>query len=105
MRIQDNSMAGVGASGLDKTQAAETQQRQTTGTGGAGKTGSSDAVSLSSLAGKVQAEDVNSPEREARLATLAASFAAGTYQPNLDVVSGAMIDEAVGETGAAGSQG
>ncbi len=98
-------MSGVGSSGLDRTQAAEIQPRQSTETGNAGRTASSDQVSLSTLAGKVQAQDSGSPEREAKLQALAASFEAGAYQPDLEAVAGAMIDEAVGDTGAMGSEG
>ena len=97
MRIDNNNMAGIGASGLNRAQAAEAAERQANAVG-ANKTSSSssDRVNLSTLAEQIKKMDVNSPQQEQRLSQLAAVFKAGKYAPDPEAISGAMLDEALG---------
>ncbi|MGJ5820648.1 flagellar biosynthesis anti-sigma factor FlgM [Paludibaculum fermentans] len=100
MRIDTNNMAGIGASGLDRTQSAdavEQQAGQAVAKRGAG--GAADQVNLSVLAERLQAMEPQSPERQARLEQLAAAYQAGTYNPDPAAVSEAMIDDATMASG------
>ncbi len=100
MRIDTNNMAGIGASGLDRTQstdAVEQQAGQAVAKRGAG--GATDQVNLSVLAERLQSMEPQSAERQARLEQLAAAYQAGTYNPDPMAVSEAMIDDATMSSG------
>ncbi|QOY86748.1 flagellar biosynthesis anti-sigma factor FlgM [Paludibaculum fermentans] len=100
MRIDTNNMAGIGASGLDRTQSAdavEQQAGQAVAKRGAG--GATDQVNLSVLAERLQSMEPQSPERQARLEQLSAAYQAGTYNPDPMAVSEAMIDDATSSSG------
>lgn len=89
-------MAGIGASGLDRTQSTEAVDQQAS-TGAARRLGrgGTDQVSLSRLAEQLKALDSQSPERQARLDQLAAAYQAGEYNPDPEAVGDAVIDDAL----------
>ncbi len=101
MRVEDNNMSTIGASGPNRTQAADGIERKP----GAGPNGSSgagglDQVSLSTLTERLQglsahleAAGDGSPSREARLAELSALAGSGNYDPGADALSGTLIEE------------
>jgi len=96
MRVHDTSSGNVEARRLAEQQRTEaTGQAKPESKGAEGKAGS-DRLQLSTLATRIQAEDVDSPERTAKLEKLAADYAAGRYQPDSDAISEKLIDEALG---------
>ena len=94
MRIPDNQATGVGAPGVNRTQATITPHSTNHPSSEKTGSGSSDQVQLSELVASLKAEDPGSPEREARIEQLRMQVAAGTYQPDAEKISEAMIDEA-----------
>lgn len=102
MRIDDNGTTGIGSSGLGRTQQpAEVTSRTDATAARSIRSGSGDEVSLSSLAGSLNAADQSSPEREARIASLSAAFLNGSYDPD----PGAIADGIIGEAEAEGPMG
>lgn len=103
MRIEDNSNAGLGSSQLERAKATNTAAQ--TGASKAAQKGggsASDRVNLSNLAESLNQLDATSPQREERLKQLSAAVRAGTYEPNAEMISSAMIDEALGQSGPVG---
>lgn len=101
MKIQDPNLAGInlttgGSQQAGKVQSAERVNGKSgaTGTGGASGT---DAVQLSSMGREVAALQ-SDPAREARLERLQAAVAEGSYQPDSQVLSQALIRDGF-ETG------
>lgn len=95
MRIDNNNMAGIGASGLDRTQSTEAVEIQTgQGVAKRGQGGNTDHVNLSTLAERLRSLESQSPERQARLDQLAAAYQSGKYDPDPEAVSEAVIEDA-----------
>lgn len=95
MRIDDNGTTGIGAPGLGRAQqSAEVTARQDAAAARTARSGSGDEVSLSTLAGHLNAAKEGSPEREARIASLAAAFEAGSYEADPQAVAEGIIGEA-----------
>ena len=101
MKIQDPSLAGINLTTSGSQQAGKVQSAErvngksgATGTGGAGGT---DAVQLSSIGREVAALQAD-PAREARLERLQAAVAEGSYQPDSQALSQALIRDGF-ETG------
>jgi anti-sigma28 factor (negative regulator of flagellin synthesis) len=100
MRLEDNNMSGIGASGLNRAQAADGPERSTAkGAGGATLGAGADQVTLSTLTERLQglsaqleAAGDGSGEREAKLKALAALVESGNYEPDVDELSGKLID-------------
>jgi flagellar biosynthesis anti-sigma factor FlgM len=100
MRIDDKTSANLGAAGLNRAQATDAAAQS--GASKAARKGgeaSSDRVNLSNLAESINQLDGTSPQREERVQQLAALYQAGKYEPNAEAVGGAMIDEAIGQSG------
>lgn len=86
---------GVPASALKKPGTVPGVGESTGSSGGAGAVGGSgDEVALSSLAGRISAEGPDAPEREAKIAQLAAVFESGSYEVDAEAVADAMMGEA-----------
>ncbi|WP_321474275.1 flagellar biosynthesis anti-sigma factor FlgM [uncultured Paludibaculum sp.] len=95
MRIDTNNMAGIEASGLDRTQSTEAVEQQAgPGVAKRGTRGGADQVSLSTLAERLQSLESQSPERQARLEHLTAAYQSGNYDPDPDAISEAIIEDA-----------
>ena len=100
MRLEDNYMSGIGASGLNRAQAADGIERKSRNEpGGTPAVSGSDEVALSTLTERLQglsaqleAASDGSPAREAKLNELKAMVANGTYEPDVDELSGTLID-------------
>lgn len=99
MRIDDNGMANVGASQLNRTKQADLAGQQGTRSERL-ESGErvQDKVNLSSLASSVAAEQDMSVARQDRLAELAAEFREGRLEVNAETVADAMIDQALEDT-------
>jgi Anti-sigma-28 factor, FlgM len=99
MRLEDNYMSGIGASELNRAQAADGIERKAgKGASGGAVTGAPDEVALSTLTEQLQglsaqleAASDGSPARQARLSGLAAMVESGKYSPNVDELSGTLI--------------
>ena len=98
MRIPDNQASGVGASGVNRAQ--ETVTATSANRTGGQKTdgGAGDAIQLSNLAASLRAQSPGSAERTARIEHLRMQIAGGTYQPDAQKISQALIDEATGSS-------
>ncbi len=101
MRVNDNNMSGIGASGLNRTKGADGVERQGSA-GAAGRTGSAGgdevrlsdlAENLQSLSAKLEAAEAGSPERMARLEQLKSVVASGRYEPDAEAISQSLMDE------------
>lgn len=55
----------------------------------------SDGVSLSGLAQALRRLDVDSPERQARVESLAQAYAHGSYQVDAEATAGGIVDDAL----------
>lgn len=98
MRIDDNGLANVNASPLQRSQQTGAADPST------GRplqpqsgNGIQDQVSLSSLASSVRALQPDSAPREAFLAELAADFRAGRIESDPGEIAEALIEQALGE--------
>lgn len=95
MRINDNGTAGIGSPGLGKAQQpAEVTARHDATAARTTKSGSGDEVSLSTLADRLSAAEDSSPEREARIQSLAAAFLAGSYEADPEAIADKLLGEA-----------
>lgn len=99
MRLEDNYMSGIGASGLNRAQAADGVERKAVQSGSSAATGGTDEVTLSTLTERLQelsahleATGDNSPDREARLNELTAVVESGKYMPDVEGLSATLID-------------
>lgn len=99
MRLEDNYMSGIGASGLNRAQAADAVERKAVKSGSGGATAGTDEVTLSTLTERLQelsaqleATGDNSPDREARLNELTAVVESGKYTPDVEGLSATLID-------------
>ena len=82
-------MTTGGSQQASKVQSAERVNGKT----GAASAGSTDAVQISNLSREVEAFQAD-PARDARLASLQAAVADGTYQPDSQGLSKALVDNA-----------
>lgn len=100
MRLEDNYMSGVGQSELSRTQALDGAERKAgKGVSGTGPASGSDQVALSTLAERLQGLSAELEEtgsgsatREAKLKELTATVESGKYTPDLEGLSGTLID-------------
>ncbi len=100
MRLEDNYMSGIGASGLNRAQAADGIERKAgKSVNGATPTAGTDEVALSTLTERLQglsaqleAAGDGSVEREAKLNELSALVESGEYASDVDELSGKLID-------------
>ena len=95
MKIQDPSLSGInlttgGAQQAGKVQSAERVNGKSGASGGNG----TDAVELSGIGREVEALQAD-PARAARLDKLQAAIADGTYQPDSQAISQALIKDAL----------
>lgn len=100
MKIQDPNLSGInlttgGSQQAGKVQSAEKVNGRA-GTAGAGGAGGTDAVELSGLSRQVEALQAD-PARESRLERLQAAVREGSYQPDSQALSKALIESALGE--------
>ena len=94
MRVNDSNLNPV-TSGTHET-AQTTAVGGGRGSGRTGKTsGGGDHVHLS-LGAKFHELALNSPERESRIANIAAAYANGSYQPDSQAVSQRIVSDAFG---------
>lgn len=104
MRVNDNTANPLAGPGVDGTQ----RSHQSQGVGGAGGQGprgpveksGGDSVQLSSLGQALQAEelrasDIESPERQQRVAQLNKDVKSGIYQIDAENLSRKIIDDAL----------
>lgn len=54
-----------------------------------------DGTSISNLARSLQSMETESPERQARIAEIARSYAEGTYRPDADATARSLISDAI----------
>lgn len=96
MRIDDNGVANLSASQLNRTQQTDSAAQQGTRKERL-QSGDvvQDKVNLSSLASSVAAEQDMSVARQDRLAELAAEFRAGRLDVDAEAVADALIDQAL----------
>jgi anti-sigma28 factor (negative regulator of flagellin synthesis) len=95
MRIDDNGTTGIGSPGLGRAQqSADVTARNDAATARTLRGSGGDEVSLSSLAGRLNAAEEGSPEWEARIASLSAAYLAGNYEADPESVADGIIGEA-----------
>lgn len=97
MRIVDPNSLG-NALPAQTGRAGESQSVRPSGSGAAGKTGSTggDSVQLSSLSGRIsQTLEADSASRAQRISQLAAAVQSGTYQVDAQSVSSAIVDQSI----------
>lgn len=96
MKIDDRNAVNLNLADVARARSAEAVQQD-------GRTGQTvqqpggregDRVALSELSAKMGELASGSPERRARIAALAAEFAAGRYEPDAGAVADALIAEA-----------
>jgi len=100
MRLEDKYMSGIGPSELSRTQGAEAVDRKAgKGAGGVGRPGGEDEVTLSGLTERLQglsaqleAEGESSAARSAKLNELTALVESGRYSPDVEEMSGTLIE-------------
>lgn len=100
MRLEDNYMSGIGASGLNRAQAADGINRKAgKGVSGAVTPGEADEVALSALTERLQGLSAHleatadgSDAREAKLNELSALVAGGKYAPDAEQLGALLID-------------
>lgn len=100
MRLEDNYQSGIGASGLNRAQAADGVDRKASkGPSGTAPAAGSDEVSLSTLTERLQglsaeleATSDGSAAREAKLKQLTATVESGNYSPDVDELSETFIE-------------
>jgi flagellar biosynthesis anti-sigma factor FlgM len=94
MRVNDSNLNPV-TNGTHET----AQTNAVGGSRGSGRSaksgGGSDHVHLS-LGAQLHELALNSPERESRIANIAAAYADGSYQPDAQAVSKRMVSDAFG---------
>jgi anti-sigma28 factor (negative regulator of flagellin synthesis) len=94
MKVNDSistSLASTGTSGTQET----TRTGQTTGAGPTqtGAAPSNDDVHLSELVKSLRSLAADSPERQAKLESLARSYASGSYAVNAGATASTIIDD------------
>lgn len=100
MKIQDPNLSGInlttgGSQQASKVQSAEKVNGKTGAAGSQGASGT-DAVALSGLSREVEALQAD-PARESRLERLQAAVREGSYQPDAQALSKALIESALGD--------
>lgn len=98
MRVNDNGanpLTGAGIGGAERSQGTQGVGGAAEGRRGRVERGEGDSVQLSSLGQALQAEDVDSPERQAQVAQLRADFQAGKYQIDTEALSSKIVDDAL----------
>jgi len=94
MKIQDPNLSGINLTTGGTQQAAKVQSAErVNGKANAGSAGATDAVQLSTLGREVEALQAD-PARAARLESLQAAVTDGSYQPDSQAVSKALVDGA-----------
>ncbi len=100
MKIQDPNLSGInlttgGSQQASKVQSAEKVNGKN-GASGINDASGTDAVELSSLGRQVEALQAD-PARENRLERLQAAVREGSYQPDSQALSKALIESALGD--------
>jgi len=99
MKIQDPSLSGINLTTGGTQQAGKVQSTErVNGKANAGAAGSTDAVLLSTLSREVEALQAD-PVRAARLESLQAAVADGSYQPDSQALSKSLVDNAFEQSG------
>lgn len=96
MKVNDstlNSLTSAGTSGTQET--ARTGQGSAPGSTQAAGTTSNDDVHLSELVKNLRSLAADSPERQAKLESLARSYANGSYTVDAGATASKIIDDAV----------
>ena len=100
MRVNDPNSTGipresVGGAGLERSEQSQATSRRSAGNGNRVVGDAPDSVSLSELSGKLQALNIDSPQRAVRMGKLSADVRAGRYQTDALQLSRHLIDEAM----------
>lgn len=101
MKINNGYQDSRAASAQDAARTQETAaaaQARSAKTTGSGQSGSSDEVTLSSLASALQGALSDSPERSAHIERLAGEYAAGTYKPDAEATARAILRDTAKQT-------
>jgi len=97
MRVNENTTAGLGTTGLERSRGAEGLEAGGAGAQARATSKATDHVNISGLAAQLQALDDNSADREAKLSGLRQAYETGQYQaPAESVADGLMSDAASG---------
>lgn len=109
MKIPDRNSAGI-PPGPDKASSAQTHRaeqaqkakavHQKTPAGASIEIGSGpspDSVQMSRLAGAIRADDLNTPERAAKIERLEAEVRSGKYQVDSQALSRSLVDDMIRE--------
>jgi flagellar biosynthesis anti-sigma factor FlgM len=94
MKVNDsnlNSLTSTGTSGTQET--TRTGQSSRTGSTQTAATSSSDDVHLSELVKSLRSLAADSPERQAKLESLARSYANGSYRVDATATGSKIIDD------------
>jgi flagellar biosynthesis anti-sigma factor FlgM len=101
MNVHDSNLRGAGLhlaegplAGPAKTQAARAERASSQASAAAGD--GRDGIELSGLARQLQALAAESPERAARVESLARLYAEGNYRVDPESTAAAIIDDALG---------
>lgn len=93
MKVNDPNVQGLG--GAAPAGGAKPVQAGRSPAGGTPKAGEFDGVHLSSLARALRSLETDSPERQARVESLARAYAAGSYRADAQMTAGSLIDDAL----------
>jgi len=99
MRVNENTIAGLGASGIERSRGAEGQEAGASGVQARSASKATDHVSISGLAAQLQAMDDNSAQREAKLSGLQQAYQAGQYQAPAESVADGLMSDAQSSAG------
>ena len=95
MKVNDPNLqgpSGLTSTGVTKpTQTGRSTSASTSTQGG----DAADGVALSGLAQTLRSLDVESPERQAQVESLAQAYAQGNYKVDAEAVAGGIIDDAL----------
>jgi flagellar biosynthesis anti-sigma factor FlgM len=94
MKVNDPNLQGP--SGLTSAGVAKPAQTGRSAPGGAApRADGSDGVALSGLAQTLRSLDVDSPERQAQVASLAKAYAQGAYKVDAEATATGIISDAL----------
>ena len=96
MKVNENNLNPLPPTGTSGTQeAARTGQGSRSGSTSTSGASSNDDVHLSELVKSLRSLAAESPERQAKLESIARSYATGSYKVDAQATSSKIIDDAV----------
>jgi flagellar biosynthesis anti-sigma factor FlgM len=96
MKVNDSTLTSLSSTGTSGTQeTARTGQNSSAGSTHSAATSSNDDVHLSELVKNLRSLAADSPERQAKLESLARSYANGSYQVDAGASASKIIDDAI----------